>query len=122
MKRKTKNNGFTLIEILISLVLLTVGIISITSAFSTGISASGDSQNVATALNIAQKKMEAIKNTAFANISSSGPSADPVFSDFNSAVSAAIGQNPMRVDITVSWRAKAGDTSITLTTLVANYT
>jgi Tfp pilus assembly protein PilV len=111
-----------LIEILISLVILSVGVISITSAFSAGISASGDSENVATALNIAQKKMEAIKNTAFANISNSSSSEDPIFSGFNATVNAAIGQNPMQVNVTVSWRAKSGNTSITLTTLVANYT
>jgi prepilin-type N-terminal cleavage/methylation domain-containing protein len=122
MKIKSKNSGFTLIEILISLVLLSVGIISITQAFSVGISASGDSENVVTALNIAQKKMESIKNTVFANISSSAVTADPIFSGFNASVNAATGQNPMQVDVTVSWRAKAGSSSITLTTLVANYT
>ena len=122
MKKISLKRGLTLIEILISLALLSVGIISITSAFSTGISASGDSENVATALNIAQKKMEVIKNTAFANISNGSAAADPIFTGFNTSVNAATGQNPMQVNVTVSWRAKDGNTSITLTTLVANYT
>jgi prepilin-type N-terminal cleavage/methylation domain-containing protein len=114
--------GLTLIEILISLAILSIGIVSITGAFSTGIGASGDSENVKTALDIAGKKMEALKYSAFANLSNSGPSADINFPNFNTTVQVSAGQNPMQVNVTVSWKAKGATTSITLTTLVANYT
>lgn len=116
-----KNRGFTLLEVLIATIILTVGIVALMWAFSSGIYAVGDIENVDSALNIAQAKMEQIKNTPFASLADSGPTADSNFPNFNLAVNVAEGQNPMQVDVTVAWQVKGGQTSITLTTLVANY-
>ncbi len=113
--------GFTLLEILITIIILTVGVIALASAFSSGLLASTDVENVDLALNIGQAKMEEIKDTAFASLVDSGPTADANFSNFNVTVDVAEGDDPMQVDITVAWNAKGGQTSITLTTLVANY-
>ena len=113
--------GFTLLEILITIIILTVGVIALTGAFSSGISAATDVENVDMALNIAQAKMEEIKDTAFASLADSGPTADANFSNFNVTVDVAEGDNPMQVDVTVAWNVKGGQTGITLTTLVANY-
>ena len=121
MSAASAKSGLTLIEIIIALVLFSTGIIAITRGFSVGLAASGDSENTATALNIAQKALETVKNTPYANITSSGPSADPVFANFNTTVSAATGQNPMQVNVTVAWIGKGGNANVTLTTLVANY-
>lgn len=115
-----EKRGFTLLEVLIAVVILTVGIAALTWAFSAGMFATTDVENVDLALNIAQAKMEEIKNTAFASIADSGPTADPDFSDFNVTVDAATGNDPMQVDVTVSWNVKGGSTSIVLTTLVAD--
>jgi len=104
-------SGFTLLEILITLIILTIGVIALTGAFSSGMFASTDVENVDLALNIAQAKMEEIKNTAFASLADSGPTADSNFSDFNVTVNVAEGQNPMQVDTTVAWNAKGGETS-----------
>lgn len=114
-------DGFSLLEIMIALLIFTVGVIAIIWAFSAGMSATGDIENVDLALNIAQAKMEEIKNTPFANLTDSGPAADAHFSNFNTAVNVGEGQNPMPVDVTVAWNVKGGSTNITLTTLVANY-
>ncbi|MDO8749501.1 MAG: prepilin-type N-terminal cleavage/methylation domain-containing protein [Candidatus Omnitrophota bacterium] len=114
-------DGFSLLEIMIALLIFTVGVIAIIWAFSAGMSATGDIENVDLALNIAQAKMEEIKNTPFASLTDSGPVADSNFSNFNTAVNVGEGQNPMLVDVTVAWNVKGGSTNITLTTLVANY-
>ncbi len=116
-----KNRGFTLLEVLIALIILTIGVTAIIWAFSAGMYATTDVENVDLALNIAQAKMEQIKNTPFANLQDSGPTADPNFANFNVSVNVAEGQNPMQVDVTVAWNVKGGSTNITLTTLVANY-
>jgi len=113
--------GFTLLEILITVIILTVGVVVLTGAFSSGISAATDVENVDLALNIAQAKMEEIKNTAFASLADSGPTADANFSNFNVTVGVAESTNPMQVDVTVAWNAKGGQPSITLTTLVVDY-
>jgi hypothetical protein len=72
-------------------------------------------------LNIAQAKMEQIKNTDFVNLTSSGPAIDANFTRFSTTVNVAQGQNPMQVDVTVSWAVKGGQTNVTLTTLAASY-
>lgn len=113
--------GFTLLEVLIATVILTVGVAAIIWAFSAGMYATTDIENVDLALNIAQAKMEEIKNTPFVSLVDSGPTADANFSRFSTTVNVAEGQNPMQVDVTVAWNVKGGSTNITLTTLVANY-
>jgi hypothetical protein len=90
-------------------------------ALNSGIYATSDIENVDLALNIAQAKMEEIKNTAFGSLADSGPTADANFPRFSTTVNVAEGQNPMQVDVTVSWQVKGGQTSIILTTLVASY-
>ncbi|MDD5449472.1 MAG: prepilin-type N-terminal cleavage/methylation domain-containing protein [Candidatus Omnitrophica bacterium] len=113
--------GFTLLEVLIAAVVLTAGVVAIMWAFNTGLYATTDVENVDLALNIAQAKMEEIKNSAFADLADSGPTADPDFPRFLTTVNVAEGQNPMQVDVTVNWDAKGGQTGFTLSTLIADY-
>lgn len=113
--------GFTLLEILIAIIILTVGVIALTGAFTSGISAATDVENVDLALNIAQAKMEKIKDTAFASLTDSGPTTDANFSNFNVTVDVAEGNDPTQVDVTVAWNVKGGQTSVALTTLVTDY-
>lgn len=120
------DRAFTLLEILISLIILATGVIAITWAFSSGILASSDVENVDLALNVAQAKMEELKNVSFASLADSGPTAadpdsDSPLNKFNVSVNVAEGQNPMQIDVTVAWAVKGGTTSITLTTLIADY-
>ena len=60
-----KKNGFTLLEVLLATIIVVVGVTAITGAFSSGIFATTDVENVDLALNIAQAEMENIKNTDF---------------------------------------------------------
>ena len=116
-----KRGGFTLLEILIALIILVGGVIAISRAFSTGLFATTDIENVDLALNIAQAKTEEIKNTPFANLSDSGPNPDPNFPNFSVSVDVAEGQDPMQVNVTVAWQTKGGETNVALITLVADY-
>lgn len=113
--------GFTLLEILLTLIILMVGVLSITMAFTRGVFVSSDLENVELALNIASAKMEEIKDTDFADLADSGPAADPDFPNFNLSVDVAQGQNPRQVDVTVDWLLKGDKSSVVLTTLVADF-
>jgi Tfp pilus assembly protein PilV len=106
---------------MIAMIIFTAGIIAVVQAFNAGFLSSEDASNVDLALNIAQAKMEEIKNSSFSSIADSGPAADATFSNFNLTVNAAEGQNPMRVDVTVNWNVKGGQANVALTSLVANY-
>ena len=113
--------GFTLLEALIATVIFTIGVTAIIWAFNSGMFAFSDIENVDLALNIAQAKMEEIKNTAFGSLSDSGPTADANFPRFSTTVNVAEGQNPMQVEVAVAWSVLGGPANIILTTLVANY-
>ena len=119
-KRESSRRGFTLLEILGALLLLAIGVAALSESFSTGILASSDAENVDLALNIAQAKMETLKNTSFASLASSGPTADANFSNFNVTV-AVSGTDPKQIDVTVAWNVQGGSTSVALTTRRANY-
>jgi len=117
-----KKNGFTLLEILITIIVLTLGTIALIQAFSTGLLASTDVENVDLALNIGQARMEELRNTPFADLVDSGPTADATFSNFDVTINVAEDTNPMQADVTVVWNAKGGQASVVLTTLVADIT
>jgi Tfp pilus assembly protein PilV len=121
---RNKENGFTLLEVLLATFLFTTGIVAVVRVFSMGLVASSDIENVDLALNIAQKKMEEIKNTPFANLADSGPAAaDTTFplSNFSITVDVAELQNPMPVNVAVNWNVSGGTTGVNLVTLVTNY-
>ncbi len=118
----SRNKGFTIIEALISIFLITAGIVGLSRAFSAGLFASSSIDETAIALTIAQGKMEDIKNTAFGDLGDSGPLADTDFPDFNVSVDIDEGTDPMQVDVTVSWQTKGGTDSVDLTTLITDLT
>lgn len=121
---RNTEDGFTLLEVMLAALIFTVGVVSVVRLFSAGMVASGDVENVDLALNIAQKKMEEIKNTPFASLADSGPvPADTTspLSNFNVTVDVSEGQNPMQVNVTVDWNVSGGTTGVSLVTLVTNY-
>lgn len=125
-KLKFKLAGFTLLEILITLIILVMGVFSVTRAFTAGIFASSDIENAHLALNIAQAEMEEIKNTPFADLADNGPvpadlDLDSPFARFDVTVNVAENQDPRQIDVTVDWNTKGGKADVILTTLVTNY-
>jgi len=114
--------GFSLLEILIATLVLTIGVIAVSRAiFGAGVFASTDIEDVDLALNIAQANMEVLQNTAFGSLADSGPTADPNFSDFTVTIDVAAGDDPMQVEVTVQWNVKGGTSSVVLTTLRTDY-
>ena len=116
-----KAGGFSLIEVLLATVIVSGGVIAVAQGFASGLLAYNDTQDTELALNIAQAKMEEIRNTPFAALVDSGPAADPNFSNFRVTVNTAEGQDPMQVEVSVSWDVKGGESNLVLTTLVTNY-
>jgi len=137
VKIASKNKGFTLLETIMAVVIISVGMTAIISAYNTGILFSSDIENTDIALNIARQEMEEIKKTTFDSIVDAGPTSDDIFQDFDVEVVTSYVPNKnnklKQVDVYVLWDAPGGGELnlpsgqyygkvwITLTTLVADY-
>jgi Tfp pilus assembly protein PilV len=109
-----------LLEVLIALVIFTVGIIAISKGFNKGFLTTAYIENVEIALNIAGAGMEKIKNMPFENISDNGYLPDSNFPRFNVRTDVT-GIDLKQIDLTVSWDILGEQDSVVYTTLVADY-
>lgn len=108
--------GFTLLEVIVSLIIFTLAVIAILGAINFGIFGSGDVENIRAALYVAQAKMEQIRNTPLSSVVSSASQADTNFPNLSVAV-AVSGTDPKQVNVTVTWNVKGSPVSMTVTTL-----
>lgn len=135
---KFADKGFTLFEVLLAILILAIGIVALAQAFSAGMYSStnagtfiaSDAESVDLALNIAQAKMEEIKNQAltdFTHIVSVPKAPVTGFGSYSQWINVTPKDtsDPLtakwkQVDITVYWTTRNGDTSISLSTYIAN--
>jgi prepilin-type N-terminal cleavage/methylation domain-containing protein len=128
--QKPGERGFSLIEIIVTLVVLSIAVIGVLSVFTTGTSRSADPLILNQAAALAQEKMdEAIalrKSGGFAAVGAAGGAFPAPFDAYNWA--RVVDCDPtfvpcpaqyQRVTITVSWNA--GAESVSLVTLIADY-
>jgi prepilin-type N-terminal cleavage/methylation domain-containing protein len=115
--------GFTLLEMLLTIVLLTVGITSILQMVSMAMFADTNLENTTIARYLAQEKMEEIKDaatyTAIDGYASARTALTGNFADFDRAVT--VTGDPKEVNVTVYWSAKGQNQSLSLVTLFADY-
>lgn len=116
-----KEKGFTLLEILLTILLVTGGFIVLLQAASIGLFAGGENQNELIAVNLAQEKMEDIRNTAYANIGNEAKAAVSGFPAFQREVVFTIPQTGLKlVTVNVYWFAKGSELSTSLVTYVSS--
>lgn len=124
--------GFTLMEVVITAVIISFGFALLLRVLSMAMSADKYLEYRITALNLANEKMEDIKNSAFASIGSSSESASSVGFAFikerRTTVSLVDGdgngsedQDLKKVDVEVSWTQKGAQHKVKLEILVCNY-
>ena len=116
--------GFTLLEILITLLLLVVGVVSVSRAFSRGMLVSAGSRNMELALNIARAQMEEIENMDYNDVSDIGstPAGDQAPLDKFDVSVTVIQETPSikQVSVNVSWTVKGGIMNVPFVTVVAD--
>ncbi len=123
MEQAFNKKGFTLLEILITIIILVVGVVVPMQMFSMGMFADTDVENATIALNLAQEKMEEIKDaSSYVNIDSFASARANLggdFADFDREVTVA--GDPKQVNVIVYWTVKGQDQSINLVTLFTDY-
>lgn len=115
--------GFTLLEMLVAIVLLTTGIAVTLRMMSMAMFADANTENALIALYLAQEKMEEIKDAssyaAIDSFASAQASLSGDYADFDREVT--VSGDPKQVNVIVYWDVKGAEQSLDLVTLFADY-
>jgi len=116
-----KEKGFSLLELLLATVLLSIGLVGLVNSFSIGLSESTQAKEFAQAKNLLEEKLEDIRNLTFANVANETRAQVPDFSDYEREVQVSAIQSGLKeVQIDVFWQAKGGEVSISLASYVSD--
>lgn len=112
------SSGFTLLEIMISLVIFTVGTLSAMTLIHRAQAAATDGENVLIATHLAQRRLEELRNVAYASVASetqvsiTDPSGFTRF-DRGVVVSTPV-TNLKQIVSTVYWDTPGGEANVSL--------
>jgi type IV pilus assembly protein PilV len=113
--------GFTLIEIMITLVILSIGIFALAGLQVSAIKGNAFSKRMTAAVSIANQKLEQIKDTAYANIlSESSTQITQSNLQFTRQVTVTNNSplaNTKTVNVTVTWSDGSNSHSVPITTI-----
>jgi len=115
--------SFTILEMLISVVLLVVGSVATLNMFGLGMRADADSEHSTIALALAQGEMELIKNAdswdAVDSLISPRTNIGGNYPDFDKEV--IVTGDPKDVQVIIYWNVRGGTQNLELDTLLTNY-
>ncbi len=115
-----KKSGFTLLEVLIALLVFTSGVIVMMGLFSRGLVSAADAEDTTIAMNLAQRRMEEIKNLDFTGIVSEAKAPVSGFPGFQREVAVTAPETDLKqVTVTVSWTFKDDEISVPLVTYIS---
>lgn len=123
------NAGFSLIESMLALVVLAIGMLALAGLQVTALRGNALSRRTATAIAMAEQKMEQVKNTPLVNIQAESPpvNIDPVTGQVTAAATKWTRQvtvtngplpNSRAVSVIVSWREKAKTYTVPIATII----
>ena len=123
---KDRQSGFTLLEVMVAIVILTIGLLG-TAGLTTGvIKGNRYSKNVTSATAVAQTRLEEIKSGGYANATTTNFPGDTVtmgstpFTRTVAITNSSPAANMKTVSVTVSWKeANNSSRSVNLQTILA---
>ncbi len=113
--------AFSLLEILIAIMIFTVGIVSVIGLFNMGLFGDVDVENTFTALALTQRRLEEIRNLDFTTgIVNETKAAVTGFTGFQREVIVTQPQTDLKqVMVTTYWTAKANEVGTSLVTYIS---
>lgn len=113
--------GFTLLEVLLTIILMVTGFIVLLQAVSIGLFAGGENETELVAVNLAQEKMEELRNKSYPDIANETKAVVSGFPAFQREVSVTALQSGLKqVNVTVYWFAKSDELNTSLVTYVSD--
>jgi type IV pilus assembly protein PilV len=113
------NEGFTLIEVIIAIFVLTVGILSLASVTVMVIKGNAFSKTMTTATTLASDQLEMLKNTPYASIASTSYSGVTGFPGYERRWTVTPSGNQKTIVMEVRWKWQGNYHNVTLNTIVA---
>jgi prepilin-type N-terminal cleavage/methylation domain-containing protein len=115
--------GFTLIELLIAIVLAASGLMALMQLIGVAIFADSDLEYSLTALNLANEKLEELKDSDYSSVTSATESSISgfPFADDRVVTVSEVNTDLKDVQVEVRWTQKGGQQSIQLRTYIADY-
>ena len=118
---KLKKRGFSLLELLLATVLLSMGLVGLVNAFSMALIESSQAKYFSVAKNLAEEKLEEIRNLSYGGIIDEAKAPVIGFSDYQRQVRSTQPQPGLKqIQIDVFWQARGGETSISIYSLVSD--
>lgn len=121
-KMRNREGGFTLLEVLLTILLLGTGFAAILQVMSAGLLAGGANENEIIAANLVQEKIEELRNTQYSSIAEETP---PVivtgFPAFTREVLVTTPQTDLKqITVKVYWFVKSVQTNLTMVTYASD--
>jgi len=113
-------HGFTLLECLIAAAVFSVSTTIIIGLFSSGFIGGMDAEKTSVAMNLAQQRMELIRNIAFDDIADEAKADVTGFTGFQREV--AVTEDPTdlkQVTVTVYWTHKGDEITVPISTYIS---
>ena len=115
-----KKQGFSLLECLVAVTVFTVGATIIISLFSTGFIGGYDAEKTSVAMNLAQQRMEEIRNIVFEDIVDEAKATVTGFSGFQRKVDITESPTDLKqVTVTVYWTHKGDEINVPISTYIS---
>jgi type IV pilus assembly protein PilV len=115
--------GFTLIEIMIALVVMSIGLTALAAVQISAIRGNAFSKRMTTAMSIADGKMEQVKNGSYASIISESAiqviQSNMIFTRQVTVTNNSPLANTKTVNVTVSWSEGSKSHAVPITTIVS---
>jgi prepilin-type N-terminal cleavage/methylation domain-containing protein len=114
--KKRKDSGFTMIEILIALFILSVALLGICSMVYSVMSSTSLSKEMAVATTLMQDKMESLKNTPVTSLTAGNDTVQLGNIDYLRQWTVSPSANTRSITVTVNWNRR-GPHTVTTTTI-----
>ncbi len=114
-----KRRGFTLLEVMLSLSIISISLMVIIHSFSNAIAAKASVSNYTKAMFLAQEKLFDLNNSSLRKIDNQGVFAVP-FEKFKWQISAdrTHFSNLAKVDLSIQWRQRGKSKSVIMSTIM----
>ena len=118
---RNAKDGFTLLEVVLTIILMVAVFVVLLEAFSTGLFSGGENETELVAINLAKERMEDIRNRTYATIVNEAKAVIAAFPAFQREVVVTTPQTGLRqVTVNVYWFTKANELNESLVTYVSD--